>query len=490
MTRWALAAALTLCAGHTAAQEAEAESAKVAVEVDPEIFELALADFYEGDYAQAAAGFWGYIHFGEPGAESYEWSQYFLAESLRKLGLTHGAVQYYYMVAKTRSRPEILPDALGRLEALTRRHPFSETLIYEDLLYDSEFGFLPPHLGDWVHYIQGLFDYRNDFIDWGDRHFEQVRPTSPYALWAMYVKGAHALKNGKDDTALAIFDAIVDSPQKEPAVKNKAYLALARLLFDMERPEDALAMYNHVEQTELSFEQASLLLEKAWSAYLTGDRRKAMGLLHALEAPSYQKFFLPDAFVLRGLIFKDLCHFIPAKRVVRAFRFRYQRPLDLLRRRMPMEKIPGLVEAATQEGAIARRTAFLRVLEDERRKIEDYDSMWEDVALDEHLRRLYDLEIREQSRQWRIEFEEAADRMALELLEAEEQVSLLDYEIGLDIFKRLKVTDARRTVEESLVIPYDSANVYYEWDTEYWNDELHSYQYFITSRCFESGEAP
>ena len=65
-------------------------------------------------------------------------------------------------------------------------------------------------------------------------------------------------------------------------------------------------------------------------------------------------------------------------------------------------------------------------------------------------------------------------------------MNLLDYEIGLDIFKRLKAETARQAREEKLVVPYDSANVYYEFDTEYWNDELHSYKYFITSRCFET----
>ena len=83
-----------------------------------DIFEIALEDFYEERYPEAAAGFWGYIHFGEPSAENYEWSQYFLAECLRHLGLWHGAVLYYHTVAKTRSRPEILPDALSRLEAM------------------------------------------------------------------------------------------------------------------------------------------------------------------------------------------------------------------------------------------------------------------------------------------------------------------------------------------------------------------------------------
>ena len=131
---------------------------------------------------------------------------------------------------------------------------------------------------------------------------------------------------------------------------------------------------------------------------------------------------------------------------------------------------------------------MLRTLEDERRSIEDHDSVWEDVGLDTHLRRVYDLEVREQARLWRIDFDKAADDAAERLLWAEEQVNLLDYEVGLDIFKRLKLHAARNTREEKLFVPYDSANVYYEFDTEYWNDELHSYNYFVSSRCFETSE--
>lgn len=469
-------------------EEAKTERA-ASLDFDPAVFDDALEDFHGQQYASAAAGFWSYVRSGDESSEKYEWAQFFLAESLRELGLVHGAVQYYYVVAKTRSRPEILPEALARLEHVSRTRPFSESLIYEDLLYDSEFGLLPQNLSDWVQYVQGLYDYRFDFVEWGNRHFEQISPQSPYALKAQYVKAVYALKKQRDDEALGILDVIVNSPVDAQDVKNRAHLALARLLFDIERYADAMMEYEQVVQIDLSFEQAQLLLEKAWVSYHLGDFKRAMGLLHALKAPSYARFFLPDAFVLRGLILKQLCHFIPAKRVVREFRFAYNRALDDVRRRVPLENIRAVTRGATQDGDISRRTDFLRSLQRERELIDRYDSDWEDAGLDKHLRRVYDLEMREQARLWRADFDTTADAAALELLESEEQVNLLDYEIGLDIFKRLKAEEARRTAEEHIVIPYDSANVYYEFDTEFWNDELHSYQFFINSRCFESEAA-
>jgi len=155
-------------------------------------------------------------------------------------------------------------------------------------------------------------------------------------------------------------------------------------------------------------------------------------------------------------------------------------------RREPLAQVQVVFEGATQEGPIARRTAFIKNLENERREIEDYESSWRPVELSKELTTLYDLAIKEQGRLWRSEFTGHADVIARDLLDASEQVELLDYEVGLDIFKRLKADTARNTMEEQLVVPYDSANVYYEFDTEFWNDELHSYQVFVTNRCFEA----
>ncbi len=466
-------------------EEAEVEELNMQ-EIDPAIFDDALDDYYARSFESAAAGFWSYIFYGDQTAKNYEWAQFFLAECLRELGLYHGAVQYYYLVAKTRASPEILPEALDRLEKISRERPFAESLVYEDLLYDSEFGYLPKRLFNWVNYVQGLYNYRNGFIDWAQRSFDQIPETSVYYPKAQFVRAVYALKRGRDAEALAVFETITESEIADSEAKNQAYLSMARLLFDNQEYAQAMKVYEQVEQIDLSFQQAELLLEKAWTAYYLQQDRKAMGLLHALRAPSYMRFFQPDAYILRGLILKRLCHYIPAKRVVREFRFDYGPALTRLRRRQPMNRIKTIVEGGTQSGLIARRSDFLRSLEAERRRLERYDSSWEDVELDKHLRRLYDLEIREQARLWNLDFGKSADETALVLLEAEEQMNLLDYEIGLEIFKRLKLEEAKQTKEEPLVVPYDSDKVYYEFDVEFWNDELHSYEYFINNRCFEA----
>jgi hypothetical protein len=457
-----------------------------AADLDPEVFDEALADFHAGRHADAAAGFWGVLRLASPTSEPYEWSQFFLGESLHALGLHQAASQYYYIVARTRSRPELVPRALARLEAITRQHAFDPELLYDDLLYDSEFGALPAELRSWVGYVQGWYDYRGGALRWGDRHFSTVAPNSVYALKAALVQSVEAIRAGRQDAALAALDEVLKSPIDDQDARNDARLAIARLHHDAGRYAEAWTAYQEVRQTELSFGQAHLLLEKAWTAWHLGDPRKAMGLLHALKAPSYQRYFLPDAFFLRALIFKELCHFALARREVRAFRTHFEQTLAAIKTRTPMTRVTTVRRAAAQEGPVAARARLLRALRAERRLIEDHDAAWEDVDLDAALRRLYDLALAEHTRRWRTEFETEADRVALRLLEAEEQMTLLDHELSLDIFKRLDAHAGLQAPDESLTAPFDSQDVYYDFDGEFWNDELHSYQYLIGNRCFES----
>ncbi len=484
--------AAPVTAAEEAPEEIPAEAAPEAevATVDATVFDEALAAFHEHKWAEAAMLFHGYIEHGGVNANNREWAQFFLGDCLAELGFWHAAVHYYAIVAKTRSRPEILPQALARLETIASQRPVDEILVMGDVLYDSEFGSLPQKLSDFVNYTQGVLDYRNDFVAWGERHFAAISPKSPYALRALFVQAVYALRQkGEDDKAVALFETIIESPIDDTDTKNKAYLALARLFYDLRRYTDALREYDKVQQIELSFEQAQVLVEKAWSAYFMEESRVALGYLHALDAPSYQRYFLPDVYILRGLILKELCHYIPAKRALRAFRFRFNGALEQLRLRAPLAQNEAVFDGATQYGPIARRTQLIRALERERARIEDYDSDWEEIGLDKTLMVLYDLAIKEQGRLWSMDFSGRADAVARDLLDAEEQVNLLDYEIGLDIFKRLKVDAARQSAEEELVVPYDSSSVYYEFDDEYWNDELHSYQVFVTNRCFEAGGA-
>jgi hypothetical protein len=448
-----------------------------------DLFNDALEAYYDEEHMHAAAQFYELLERASPTYENYGWAQYFLAECYAQLGMWHAAVVYYYVVAKTRSQPEVLPTTLARLEAISRERPFDEDLIYDKLIYNTDFGTLPPALGSWIAYVQGSFDYQQSFIDWGDRHFGGIDPMSPYRLEGMYVQAVWNVRERRDKEAEAQFRAIIDNPVKGAPSKNLARLSLARLLFERGEFEEAIKAYDGVEQVDLSFEQGQILTEKAWSAYYVKDYARALGFLHALGAPSYEPYFYPDTYLLKALIFKDLCHHLAAKNVVRAFKFKFGRAIEQLKQRIPLERIDRIRRAAMMEGGLARRTHFVQALRTERRLLGNVGSAWERSGLLKHTRDLYDETLEREDRRWRSDFKRSGDRVALRLLDTQEQVRILDYEVSLDIYKPIDAREAALEPEEISSFPERTSNVFYTFDGEYWNDELRDFHYIITSRC-------
>ena len=453
----------------------------------PETFEQGLGDYYANDYADAAAAMFDYIATNEATVENYEWAEFFLGRSLAALRFDHAAAEYLFNVAKNRSRPEILPDAITAIERLMTR-PHDEALLDGRLLTDSDFGYLPRAVNDFVAYHQGLADLRSDRVQWAERLFDRIDEESPYHAQSLYALGVQRLKGNRMSDAVRLFRQTLEHPKASRNVRNDSRLALARVLYENERYKDALRIYAQVEVPELTLAEASLFLERAWTHYWLRDYRKTMGILYALEAPSYRDYHAPEKFLLRALVYKNMCHYIPAKREIRRFRFRFGRTLQNIADRNDLRDDDVLRGAALQRGRLGRLAAFRRRLAAEGTRIDTIGSSWARVGLDEQLREIYELKAKQIDLQLAADLRRATRSVAEELVDFEEQMYLLDYEVGLAIYRRLRKEDARRPSEaDDLTIPISGDRVYYNFDEEFWNDELPTYDFLVENRCFDEG---
>jgi hypothetical protein len=265
-------------------------------------------------------------------------------------------------------------------------------------------------------------------------------------------------------------------------IRGKALHSLARLLYEQKQ---YAATYNTLgsipKGTELSSE---ILLERAWSKYRAGDPHRAMGLLYALDAPVYRNLFAPEKYVLRALIYRRFCHFRAAKLAARRFRTELGETLMKIREGVGLEQIPKVREAALRRVQSRKLHLFVRSLRRELASIEDR-SEWS-AGLVKGLRRLY-LKKLEQARADLSRSLGASTReVAEEMLDAEEQVNLLEYEVGQAIFQRVSDTGPQTAVRKRAArIPLSSERVYYRFSGEYWTDELPNYKFNIEDRCVE-----
>lgn len=453
----------------------------------PEVFEDGLGDYYSDNFEGAAAAMYDYLSTNEDNVENYEWAEYFLGVSLKRLGFSHGSAEYLFNVAKNRTRPEILPEALAQIEEIMQG-PHDEALLQDQLLTDSEFGYLPARVSGFVTFRKGLADLRDGQLEWAERSFSDIPENSPLKPKAIYALGVQRLRRHRMTDAVKRFRVALAHPLADRETRNLSRLALARILYEKERYPAAAKLYDQVEVPALTTAKASLYLEKAWTSYWLRDYRRTMGILYALEAPSYRTYFAPERFLLRALVYKNLCHYIPAKREIRRFRFRYERPLRHIRERIDLREDDVLRTAALSRGPLGRLAAFRRLLADEADRIDTIGGRWVEVGLDEQLRALYALKAQKVDLHLSAELTRETRRVAEELVDFEEQMYLLDYEVGLDIYRRLRQQDARRpTKADNLEIPNGGDEVYYQFDHEFWNDELPDYDFFVENRCFDEG---
>jgi hypothetical protein len=451
----------------------------------PDTFDRALAAHYRGDSVEAARDFYWVLATSPQTADNYPWAQYFLALDLENLGFTQAAIVYQVTVAKDRIKPEILPLALKALERMVSQVPFDEDLVIRELLYGTDFGKVPDENNDFVEFYRGLVDYTDGRIRWGDEHFAKVTPGSLYDYRAREIKAVHQLR-AKDDLpgALAEFDALAKDAKAPLPVRNDARLDAARLEYEEKSYQKALLDYDSVELPQLDPGRGEIYLERAWIFYRLLDPSRAYGFLTALDAPSFRALFLPEKFLLRGLIYKDKCHYLSAKRAAREFSRRFHSTLVAIKERDDLEKDPRLKAAALQSGAAEKAEARYQVITRERDDINRYASPFATPGLTAKLHDIYDLMGAEAERRRNILLDRALDNTADRFLRADENLRLLDYEIGLDIYRRIKRGDRKKTF--ALVdAPPAKGEVVYPFTGEYWNDELRNLRFFLQSRCLE-----
>jgi hypothetical protein len=484
--------AITLCVAVTAWAEggASADAGVTAAatprlkKADPKLLDDALQDFFTGRAESAAPKLFEYIENVPSTDENYAWAQFFLAQSLIELKLWHGGAVYLARIARERTNPAVLPKALEKLQELTDR-PHDEVMIDEQVFGALDLGFLPEEVAAYAHYQQGLVDLRVGNERWATTHFSKLPEGTSEASRAKYAMLVTRLKNAKRDIPPDMMEQFLElsnDPKLTLDARNDAVLAVARLRYETQDFKGALEAYEMVKLPLLDPGRASLYLEEAWTRYQLGQVHASMGLLTTLDAPSFREEFLPDKYLLRAFIYRDLCHYLPAKRAAKQLTRKYADSLEAIREREDLSADARLLRAASAKGPTKRARLFLQSVELEGEHLGRFAGSFGEHMFSS-LTRLYDLARAEATRVYQARLKDSVRDEADTLLRAAEQVRLMEYEVGLKLYERVK--KGAKLVPLIQSEPLKDNQVAFKFVDEYWNDELRTYRFTLKSRCIE-----
>jgi hypothetical protein len=442
--------------------------------------DLALKQFHEEKFIPASGMLYGVLKDLPENDLRRDTASYSLAIALEKIGHQQAAVEHYIEIITGRRSPELVGRGLAALDELLKQRQIDEQRLIDQVLFGNTFGDLPTETAEFVAYYQSVGELQRGFNEWGTKRLEELAKSNHYYGWkARYALAVERIAQQNDEAAEKLLQPIIDADAAPDAVRNDARQALARLYYEQKKFDEAFTLYLKVD-SPLQL-QDLVLLEKAWDRVASHDEPRALGMVVGLGAPVYHRLFAPERALIRAVALKRLCQFRAAHVAVLDFRDEYGPTLAKIHERQSLNTDPVLLKAVNARNDLLPTLHWRDLLKDAKEKTKDVI----DKPLRDHLNQVYDMKLGEAQAAMNRGLDYAFERVAEELLRVNEQLTILDYEIGVGLFKSGSSTGliSRTLTAWSGKVPYGSERVYYRFSGEYWSDELQDFVVLAPDRC-------
>ena len=209
---------------------------------------------------------------------------------------------------------------------------------------------------------------------------------------------------------------------------NLSRLALARILYERRDYDEAWKYYSQID-SPLPL-QDIVLLEKAWDRVARGDHQRALGMIVGLGAPVFRRVFAPERDLIRALALRRLCQYRAAHLVVAEFRDKYGTTIAKIRNREAWRDDQSLRQWATWSTGLLEPSRMRARLNREKSSLASLS----DKDLRAHVDGICSARIAQLDGAIARGIPRALDRVADELLRIDEQMNLIDYEMGAGLF--------------------------------------------------------
>lgn len=482
--------------------------------------------------------------------ETKQKAQFYMGKSLYHMGFYSASKNYFEKIVNLGESHPFYKLTLKWLVSLQKKMPESAGILpligkYKEEYLDSPA--LRPFRDQLLYYL-GRFHYLAGRLAKAQELFGMVKPGTLYYLKAKVFEGITYVRTNKPQDALKRFNDILRFAKKNPKFKNigeyieLAHLSLARVyyqagrvgigLYEQNRKQAlaklaekylkySITFYEKIDKTSPNWPQS--LFEESWAYFLLdamlrpvfkrdyGGYQKALGNIHTLNAPFFEKFFFPESLILRAVIYFNNCRVQSAEEALAEFGkvypglqkgvrsvsdkykqgddeendafFEYVKKIQKDNAGLEM-KLGRLVKSVLKDRTFERRVEFIDELTRELKLLERADKSWKTTDIAREIRE--DLEFQKSSAQ------AAAGKLARERIRRlDDELTRLvlqygDVKIEIENLKLKRVTakSARQTPKVNVMgVTVDDEHVIWPFTGEYWQDELGYYRFVVRSSC-------
>ena len=467
-----------------------------------EVLNQAIVDYNEGKNQKAAIGFYQVEETATVEDHRFK-AEYYLAQSLNKLGLGFGSFFYYGQIIKEGPAHPYYDKAVEGAVAVTEQ--YHDEVLGPNVLnqaYNDQFGRLPPEVLSKINYYVALLGYRAGKYDEAEQFLRGVPPESAAWPQGQYLTGL-LLQRKDPEQAVQVFRSLlgVEGPKVRDlgGLRELAALALGRTLYALHRYGEAVTAYQTLPRFSRHWDEG--LFEGAYADLQNDDPGAALGKLHSLHSPHLSDQFAPESLNLTAIIYHQRCLYPQVREVIADFNREYvpmkEQLKQLLDSNPPVEtwwqllqpgetRLPEAVQHHLQKNERAfAMVNYLGRLDQESQKVErDADLAKSPLGVD-----LLDLIGKQKALMAQVAGKFIKGRLAdmahlIEVLDGDKEI------IGFETTKGEKeMLETNFNVKGQLDSqalyrpPMPAGHEYWPFDGEYWPDEIGYYKYTLKDAC-------
>jgi tetratricopeptide (TPR) repeat protein len=463
----------------------------------------AIEDYNGNRLGQAAIGFYKVEETGTVDENRFK-AEYYLAQSLHKLGMGFGAFFYYGQIIKSGSGHPYYYKAVEG--ALVVTEEYQDEVLGPNVLnraYNEQFARLPADALAKINYYIALLGYRAGRYAEAEQFLAGVPADSSNYAQALYLSGL-LTQRSDPEKALKLFNSIEQLDERRyndlAEVKELANLALGRTLYGMRRYAEAAEHYSRLPRFSRHWDEA--LFEGSYADLQNDDPGGALGRLHSLESPHLSDEFAPESLNLMAIIYHQRCLWPQAKEALARFDREYVPMRDelnaVLKQNPPLEQywqlvigdsssLPSPVKHHLQKNErISSMLGYIERLEREEAAVRAHGELSRDALGTD----LLDLLEKQKGLVVQVAGKFIKGRLAdlahmITVLDGDKLIIRLETTKGEQGFIQNKFDVGERLGEQRIHRPQmpETGHEYWPFDGEYWPDEIGYYKYTVKDAC-------
>jgi tetratricopeptide (TPR) repeat protein len=465
-------------------------------------------------------------------------AQFWLGKSLFQMGYYGGSLAVFQEVVAAgpqhpyyqltlpwlASLSRVLPEGAGVLELVGKYRA--------DSLEAEQFD----GVRDELYYLLGRYNYQKGDLGQAIALLSLVPENSDFFIPAQYFLGVSETREFHGSEAVSAFKAVLrkniqmrddaasrgkkkkkkelttvelDFAEQNKRFEELANIALGYIFYQVGKFDTAIKYFDRVRMQSPYWLEA--VFAAAWSEFRLVEvepeaanrhYQRTLGYIHTLNAPFFYDYLYPEALVLKSVTYYFNCRYGPAKRAIDEFNSRYvktKEDLQAVLDRAPEDFelyeltvdirsgnsdldpfVEKVARKSMQDKTLEKYYAYVARLEAEEKMLENSSATFRDSGVGDVISENLDLTL---SAAKEATGQEARKRLAKQISE----IKLLQREaikVEYEILNKLKSV-GDEGVGELQKPQIDSEHEIYNYNGEYWQDELGYYYYKVTSVCVE-----